>query len=221
MVFLPKFRHLVFFCVLCLFPFFIYAQQPVAPADYTGSRTTTATNQLVTFGGYSGSIKIAWSISFSSSINRWNYTYTVTNATGGSIGQSSNYLFVEVPKGAYNAEFVNTGSAAMVGTSYVSVAGEYELEFHTTSSTLVASFTSQFAPVWADGGYTNTTNLSSGVFDYAFGQTSYLGANFNQWLAVPAGARVNIPEPQTWLILGSLLALVAFIRRKKSNTIAY
>jgi hypothetical protein len=213
--------YLFFFAVfLALMPMALRGQEVVPSADYTGSRTTSTAGEINTTGTWSSGLKISWTISFSSSTKLWDYTYTVSKASGTTLNTTGSDFYLQAAAKSSVSEYHNTGSPAMNGPFYESYANETGLEFTSSSTGLfVVSFTSQFAPVWGDFYFTNGSATGT---DTGYGTVSSTGSNILQYIAVPAGANIQVPELSTWMLLTCLLIPVVLIKRRtKQNHLDY
>ena len=83
--------------LLLVFSTASFAGIPVPSTEYTGSRTTPASDGIDSTGGYTeanGGVKIAWKISFDGTY--WNYTYIITDKDGSLIAPDLSHWILEV-----------------------------------------------------------------------------------------------------------------------------
>lgn len=96
----------------------------------------------------------------------------------------------------------------------------YGLKFELKGLNEKISFDSTRAPMWGD--IYAKDGQSAGHFVYAYnkglGTEPGLGAtDFTKWIAVPNSHKVQVPEPATYLIMLSSLALAGLARRKMAT----
>jgi hypothetical protein len=148
---------------------------PVTGGDLVGSRSTPFSSGVYAEGGIgglgwsqdNGGFKLAWNISFNAGDSDWDYSYTISNATGGALSKGLSHWILQVsdviPGDGDLDDFIydlntsiddpDTYSATSDGNSNPNMPGEiYGLKFDGggLGGPLTFTFSSTQMPVWGD-----------------------------------------------------------------------
>ena len=85
--------------LLLVFSTASFAGIPVPSTEYTGSRTTPASEGIDSTGGYTeanGGVKIEWNIFFDDNEGYWHYSYTITDKDGSLIAPDLSHWILEI-----------------------------------------------------------------------------------------------------------------------------
>lgn len=198
----------------------------VSPADFTGSRTTpngiTGTGPWGNVPGY----KVTWNITQSGNVFHYAYDITVPSKD---ISHTILELSDNITKDNINSLIYNfkvNGSSKTTPTPTLFQSGSpsnpgmpsdiYGIKIDMTSKTQKVTFDSLRAPMWGD--IYSKDGVSGGQFVYAYNKgfgTDPTGSDFSKWIAVPDTKQVKVPEPATYLLMLSGLALASFKMRSK------
>ncbi len=207
----------------------VYANVPVAPGDFTGSRdATNGITGTVDWGGDPG-FSLDWNITQSG--NTFHYTYTIDvprkDPSHFILELSDNVTPQNFDSLFSNFELTGTGGSITgpgtfgPGPSNPDIPGDIygiKIDF-SGDSTLpyILEFDSLKAPMWGD--FYAKDGRSGGIpataYNNGFGTDPTLATlDFTNWIAVP-DTLVAVPEPQTYLLLGSSLLLGFVLRRRR------
>jgi hypothetical protein len=214
---------------------------PVNPADFNGSRSTSNASQLTgnsAWGPGGEGFKISWSIVPLG--QTFHYIYTITDAAGGPLNKALSHLLLEISPNItqnniaqiiYNTtpNFTEDSPKTFTpqdGNSNPGMPGNlYGLKFEdfANSSLPVIDFISTRIPIWGD--FYAKDGKTGGQFNYVFNTNfgtdpTLATVDFSGWIPIPDTHVINVPEPETWLILGSVLAIscLAGMRKRMLKT---
>ena len=217
----------------------------VTPSDFTGNRSTSNATQLtgnLDWGPSGEGYKINWNIVPVGST--FHYIYTITDAGGGPLNKALSHQLLEISPTItqsnisqiiYDAlpSFTSDSPKTFTpsdGNSNPNMPGNlYGLKFEDfeDSSLPVIDFFSTRIPIWGDfyakdgkgtNGPGNDPSFFNYVFNTGFGTDPTLATtNFSAWIPIPDTHSVQVPEPGTWLILGSVLAVACLAATRKQG----
>lgn len=203
------------------------------------SRSTTGGGVIGTqnWGTGGDGFKISWDITQVGS--NFHYIYSITDATGGALSKDMSHFILQLSNNITGQNFASnifnvsgatitdgprTFSPSDPGSSNPGLPGDiYGIKFETfdSASSPSFSFDSTRAPVWGDFYTKDGKTGQQDVYAYnaAFG-TSPDGntTDFNGWIARP-DTTVAVPEPSTWLLLGSTLGFVIIGKRYRTKSV--
>lgn len=228
----------MFFLSLLLFPSIILADIAVTlPAS---SYASSSTGDVFSFGRWvnsSSGFKISWNITQSGA--NYNYIYSISGKTGGSLSRGLDTFILQLNPSITptNISTVITNVSANVVSSlgpqtftpgdsnssnYPYLPGSIYgilVDFGSVNTTTF-SFTSSYAPVWgsfyADNGEINSNR--GYAYNASFGITPTVLSDLTNYIPTVGGPSVLAPEPSTMLIMGTGLALIIYLKRRKENT---
>lgn len=212
----------------CVLPFCAGADVPVAPGDYTGSRTVTGGGITAT-EEWSNGFKVAWSITDTGmGTHPFHYIYTISNENDGDLPKDLSHVILEVSGNvtAKDFNFIDPSSDIEGPMTFSPGPGNpgmpadvFGIKFdELTGGTFVADFFSTRAPVWGDffakDGGGNSIPGAVIAYNTGFGVEPPMSGPFNNWIPRPDTTGVEVPEPATVLLLSSSLAGAFWQRRK-------
>jgi hypothetical protein len=209
-------------------------QPPTSGTVTIGSGVSNPSNPLL-IGGNS---TLSWDISNNGT--NYTYIYTITNNPTG-VGNVSfagdNILFLQTGANVDSTNYFNiisgiegTPSGPVLFTNNNmgdEIPGNLygvAFEFGTEGTNTVA-FSSDLAPMWGNFASTGTISDNNGLTHFGSFNTNFLtdpltgAANYDGYIPVPGPVGfvgVTTPEPKTILLLGTLLAGISFIKRRKT-----
>lgn len=204
----------------------------------TGSRSTSDGGVIGTqnWGTGGDGFKVSWNITFDGT-STYHYVYSITDATGGALSKDMSHFILQLSSNITGANFASnifniTGATAGLpttfspsdpGNSNPGLPGDiYGVKFDTftDASQPTISFDSTRQPIWGDFYTKDGVNSGNDVFAYNSGfgtQPNGSTTDFTPWIPRP-DTNVAVPEPGTWLLLGSTLGLVAIGRRYRERS---
>lgn len=227
-----------FSALILLFTTSLYA----APADLTGQRQSSGllqpNNNQIHKNGLIGQIlslpyEIDWSISNNGT--SWTYDYSVSNTPLLGLSLTQDNFFVSTG-GVTAADLTNVSLDGSIllsqGTDYTdaTIGGVSGVVFDIGGLLGILGSTGDFdltfdvnaAPVWGDlyHDYSVSTllgGLLTGYVDNAqFGVAAPMGSNLPGYIATPG--QIAVPEPSTYLLMGSLIGFSLLVARRKSGS---
>lgn len=200
----------------------------VAPADYSGSRTTpTGITGTAAWGKVPG-YTVSWDISQSGNIFHYVYDISVPSKD---ISHTILELSDNITQDNINSLIFNfrvNGSSKSTPTPRLFSPSDpgnsnpglpsdiYGIKIDMTSTKQKVAFDSLRAPMWGD--IYSKDGVDKGVFVYAFNTgfgTDPIGNDYSKWIAVPDTKHIRVPEPATYLLLISCLAIALFLRSRR------
>lgn len=202
------------------------AQVPVIPTSGSSSTSNGGMSASGSYVSSSGGIDVSWSVVKQGS--EYNYVYSITNASGGSLSSAANYLLLQVSTSITSSNIstmltnvtpsIIDGPTTFTSSETGNSQNLYGVVFGQSSGSgpiSTISFSSTLAPVWGSL-YVGNSNLSSTAYNTGYGTNPAAGTtNFSGWVATPG---VAVPEPSTWLIMGSLLAFILLWKSRRARS---
>ena len=201
------------------------AQVSVTVPNGSSSTSNGGVNASGSWVSSSGGFDLSWSVVKEGSV--YDYVYSITNASGNSLSSGAAYLLLQVSPTITSSNLSTMITSASPGIIYgpdtftsseTGTSGNlYGIVFGNSSgnSFSTLSFTSTLAPVWGSY-YAINSNGSSSAYNTGYSTNPSTGTtNSSDWVATPG---VAVPEPSTWLILGSFLAILYLWKAKRANS---
>jgi hypothetical protein len=194
---------------------------PVDSSYWTDSRSVDQGGVFATAPWDSDNFTIGWDISESNGV--FTYVYTITGGAGQDLSKDLSMLLIQVSDDFSDGDVISsapayeeidnyrTGRPSMPGLPddiYAIKFGAETLEFQTLRM-----------PVWGDFYAKDGKFKGQDVYAYntGFGELPILDTlygDYGKWVARP-DTRTVVPEPSTYLLLGTLLAFAAAVRRRQ------
>ncbi len=216
-----------------------------SPADLTGTRTSTGllapnNDEIHKNGAVSSILSLPYVITWTVIDNGggdFNYFYDVTNTPLLPLSLLSDDFFIETESvGAADLTSVEVNSIPVLSlpTNFEdsTVAGVSGIVFHMESIIgiipTLGDFTLEFdvrsSPVWGDLQHDYITSdifpITGFVDNADFGIAPPIGTDLPGYIATP-GNLIPVPEPSTYMILGSSMLLLLLVARKKKWDIKF
>ncbi len=202
--------------VACLtFSSQLQAATVAVPVPASSSRSTATSGQIVASSPWDANFKISWNITQLGSL--YHYVYTLSKTNNASLGQGVDAFLLEVSP-VLTSSNLNTLFSSLnlfsAPTTYIGTTATgttksvYAINFDFSNNKKpIIDFTTSLAPMWGDfytygssGAYAYNANLGN--------DPTNLTSNFSGWIPVPGIYGAPVPEPSTWLLLGSILFVV-------------
>lgn len=207
----------------------LFSETPVPPAEYTSSRTKgflVNPDGGITINGGFGALSpytISWTIQNTGG-NNFNYLYSLDPLTDISTPDQGD-VFFELGTGFSRSLITNVliNSIPLANLSDVSVSdfniqGVQGLLFDSTGQTLISTvqFDIPAGPMYGDFQH-GITDAVGTARNTGFGTDP--SSPYIDWVAVPGISQtIPIPEPSTYLILGSAMLIAIVIKSKRRYT---
>lgn len=200
----------------------------VAPADYSGSRTTpTGITGTAAWGKVPGYM-VSWEITQSGNVFHYVYDISVPSKdiSHTILELSDNINKDNISSLIYNFK-VNGSSTSTPSPTLFSPSDPgnsnpglpsdiYGIKIEMNDTSEKISFDSLRAPMWGD--IYSKDGKDGGIFVYAYNTgfgTDPIGKDYSKWIAVPDTKQIRVPEPATYLLLISSLAIALFLRSRR------
>lgn len=212
----------------------VYGAQIVDSGVYTGSsseRVGTASGGPIVaagnfaYGGSGPGFKVDWTI-IDLGASGYNYEYTISKSAGVKLDQ----FYIEVDPsitsfGSFSNVLLNGSATSLISLVTETPSGApvasgsiHALRLSTSDILLpiTLSFTSQGIPVWGDffareGGVTRAYNTGY------WSDPTASDSPFANWVPTVGAAAAAVPEPSTYLILGTCLFFGIALRRVREQ----
>jgi len=219
---------------LCLFAFSGLAAEIEVPVD--GFRSSPVSAGVIANGSWNGAFKVNWKIQQDGA--NYHYIYTITNNSDEPLKTPIRHLLLEVnptlsPTNYAEMLKLNRGSILESPELY-SKSGDnrglpselYAIKFEleeTSDGVAVLEFYSNRPPVWGDfyaQGKGNRYAYNTGLESEFGTESENNGAGLSVWLPVPTTGNIEVavPEPQTYIILGTAL-FIAFLAKRRREAV--
>jgi hypothetical protein len=239
--------------VMGLIPALAFAVSiPVAGADLIGSRSTPFSSGVDAEGGITGDLgwsqgnggfKITWNISYNAGDSDWDYSYIISNDSGGALSKDLSHWVLQVsdfiPEDGFEA-YIYDEDVSFEGPDTYTAGGSnpnmpadiYGIKFGGGVGPLTFTFSSTQQPVWGDFYAKNGTDQPPGEPENKIDVTAWntgldpangfvlneFTADFTPWIPTPdtengGPPQEVIPEPMTMSLLG--LGLLGLIANRK------